>query len=125
MEWYKCISGQIVCLNIVACCHAGHTQSVERSLGSAWFDWHWLPHVQISTLKAENGELRRKLEESKAQLGSNEQMIRWLNQQVGVCVCAERKRHKDRVLLDMIRWLNQQVGVHVCVWWWWWGGVLA
>jgi spindle assembly abnormal protein 6 len=33
-------------------------------------------------LKADNGELRAKLEESKQQLQSNEQMIRWLNQQV-------------------------------------------
>lgn len=37
----------------------------------------------VSTLKADNGELRAKLEESKQQLQSNEQMIRWLNQQVG------------------------------------------
>jgi spindle assembly abnormal protein 6 len=36
----------------------------------------------VSTLKADNGELRAKLEESKQQLQSNEQMIRWLNQQV-------------------------------------------
>jgi spindle assembly abnormal protein 6 len=34
-------------------------------------------------LGAENAELRSKLEESKQQLQSNEQMIRWLNQQVG------------------------------------------
>lgn len=38
---------------------------------------------EVSTLKADNGELRAKLEESKQQLQSNEQMIRWLNQQVG------------------------------------------
>lgn len=37
---------------------------------------------EVSTLKADNGELRAKLEESKQQLQSNEQMIRWLNQQV-------------------------------------------
>lgn len=34
------------------------------------------------TLKADAGELRAKLEESRQQLQSNEQMIRWLNQQV-------------------------------------------
>jgi hypothetical protein len=37
---------------------------------------------EVSGLKADNGELRAKLEESKQQLQSNEQMIRWLNQQV-------------------------------------------
>lgn len=37
---------------------------------------------EVSSLKADNGELRAKLEESKQQLQSNEQMIRWLNQQV-------------------------------------------
>ncbi|GAX76067.1 hypothetical protein CEUSTIGMA_g3510.t1 [Chlamydomonas eustigma] len=37
---------------------------------------------QRSGLMSENTELRAKLEESKAQLQSNEQMIRWLNQQV-------------------------------------------
>lgn len=41
---------------------------------------------EASTLKADNGELRAKLEESKQQLHSNEQMIRWLNQQVGACI---------------------------------------
>lgn len=37
---------------------------------------------EVSTLKADNSELRAKLEDSKQQLQSNEQMIRWLNQQV-------------------------------------------
>jgi spindle assembly abnormal protein 6 len=36
----------------------------------------------VVALKADNGELRAKLEESRQQLQSNEQMIRWLNQQV-------------------------------------------
>lgn len=39
---------------------------------------------EVATLKADNGELRAKLEESRQQLQSNEQMIRWLNQQVGL-----------------------------------------
>lgn len=43
---------------------------------------------QIRHLGAENDELRDKLEESKQQLQSNEQMIRWLNQQVGRRGCA-------------------------------------
>jgi spindle assembly abnormal protein 6 len=34
-------------------------------------------------LKGENAELKAKLDESRQQLQSNEQMIRWLNQQVG------------------------------------------
>lgn len=38
-------------------------------------------------LQSEAGELRAKLEESKKQLTSNEQMIRWLNQQVCLCGC--------------------------------------
>ena len=38
---------------------------------------------QVQLLQNEAGELRAKLEESKGQLQSNEQMIRWLNQQVG------------------------------------------
>lgn len=38
--------------------------------------------VQAGALRAENTELRGKLEDSKQQLQSNEQMIRWLNQQV-------------------------------------------
>ncbi len=33
-------------------------------------------------LQAECGELRKKLEESRKQLDSNDQMIRWLNNQV-------------------------------------------
>lgn len=45
---------------------------------------------EVSSLKADNGELRAKLEESKQQLQSNEQMIRWLNQQVRLGLgCAE------------------------------------
>lgn len=38
--------------------------------------------LQVSGLRGDNGELRSKLEDSKQQLQSNEQMIRWLNQQV-------------------------------------------
>jgi spindle assembly abnormal protein 6 len=38
--------------------------------------------VEWGSLVGDNTELRAKLEESKAQLQSNEQMIRWLNQQV-------------------------------------------
>lgn len=38
-------------------------------------------------LRAEASELRAKLEESRSQLHSNEQMIRWLNQQVCCCCC--------------------------------------
>jgi hypothetical protein len=42
---------------------------------------------QVQLLQNEASELRAKLEESKGQLQSNEQMIRWLNQQVGwVCI---------------------------------------
>jgi hypothetical protein len=36
----------------------------------------------VSSLRSENADLRAKLEDSKTQLQSNEQMIRWLNQQV-------------------------------------------
>lgn len=37
---------------------------------------------EASSLASDNAELRAKLDESRAQLQSNEQMIRWLNQQV-------------------------------------------
>lgn len=36
----------------------------------------------MASLQSDNAELRAKLEESRQQLQSNEQMIRWLNQQV-------------------------------------------
>jgi hypothetical protein len=39
------------------------------------------PCAQLETARADVASLRGKLEEAKGQLTSNEQMIRWLNQQ--------------------------------------------
>ena len=47
------------------------TQQLDASRGEA------------AALRTEVGELKCRLEESRQQLSSNEQMIRWLNQQVG------------------------------------------
>jgi spindle assembly abnormal protein 6 len=63
-------------------------QAREQALGSALRELQGLTAaVEMARgdrngLVSENQELKAKLEESKAQLQSNEQMIRWLNQQV-------------------------------------------
>ena len=63
-------------------------QAREQALASALRELQGLTAaVEVARgeragLGAENSELRSKLDESKAQLQSNEQMIRWLNQQV-------------------------------------------
>jgi spindle assembly abnormal protein 6 len=63
-------------------------QGREQALASALKELQTLTQA-IETLRAdrglvaaENAELRSKVEESRQQLQSNEQMIRWLNQQV-------------------------------------------
>ena len=64
-------------------------QAREQALGSALRELQGLTAAvdvargERGGLSSENAELRAKLEESKTQLQSNEQMIRWLNQQVG------------------------------------------
>ncbi len=64
-------------------------QAREQALSSALRELQGLTaavdaaRAERGALGSENSELRAKLEESKAQLQSNEQMIRWLNQQVG------------------------------------------
>lgn len=50
-------------------------------------------------LQAECGELRKKLEESRQQLDSNDQMIRWLNNQVRTYPCLRI------VSLEQCRWV--------------------
>lgn len=64
-------------------------QQRDQALGSARRDLAALTQqlemqrTELSGLQAENDSLRGKLEDSRQQLQSNEQMIRWLNQQVG------------------------------------------
>lgn len=64
-------------------------QQRDQALGNALREVQSLTQAvnasraEAGTVAAENVDLRTKLEESKQQLQSNEQMIRWLNQQVG------------------------------------------
>lgn len=64
-------------------------QQRDQALGNALREVQSLTQAvnasraEAGSVAAENVDLRTKLEESKQQLQSNEQMIRWLNQQVG------------------------------------------
>lgn len=65
-------------------------QQRDQALGNALREVQSLTQAvnasraEAGSVAAENVDLRTKLEESKQQLQSNEQMIRWLNQQVGM-----------------------------------------
>lgn len=55
---------------------------ISQLRSDPWHHCTWPAQADLAGVKSDNERLRARLDESKEQLTSNEQMIRWLNQQV-------------------------------------------